>query len=83
MRQGASEVLVHSGIYPSVLPFTIERAYERYALLTASDAHELEDVGAAATRLLAESASLGELRLAMQGRQGRRIVESPEQEGGG
>jgi GAF domain-containing protein/DNA-binding NarL/FixJ family response regulator len=33
LRQGANEVLVHSGIYPTLLPFTIERAYERYTLL--------------------------------------------------
>jgi hypothetical protein len=40
-------------------------------------------VGIAPTRILAEGASLRELRLAMQGRQGRRIVEGPEAEGGG
>lgn len=33
LRQGASEALVHSNMYPSLLPFITERAYERYTLL--------------------------------------------------
>jgi PHP family Zn ribbon phosphoesterase len=55
--------------------------YGGYAFLTASDAHELEDIGAAPTRVLVEDLTLHELQLALQGREGRRVVEAPESEG--
>ena len=55
--------------------------YESYPFLNASDAHELEDVGLAPTRMLVAGLTLGELQLALQGREGRRVLEAAEPEG--
>ncbi len=55
--------------------------YASYAFLTASDAHELEDIGVAPSHVLVAELSLRELQLALQGREGRRVVEAPGPEG--
>lgn len=46
----------------------------RIARIVSSDAHRLEDIGNARTVLLLAEATLGELRLAFRGREGRKIV---------
>jgi 3',5'-nucleoside bisphosphate phosphatase len=49
-----------------------------YPLITSSDAHCLQDIGAALTRALMAEASLQELRLALQGTAGRKILQGSE-----
>jgi 3',5'-nucleoside bisphosphate phosphatase len=50
--------------------------YARYALLSASDAHDLGQLGSNPTRLLAAGTELAELALALAGRDGRRVIEN-------
>lgn len=50
-----------------------------FALITSSDAHFLSDVGTAETRMLMAEPSFQELRKALAGMEGRRILETHEQ----
>ena len=47
-----------------------------YPIVTFSDAHRPEEIGSAWTSFYLESLSVEEMRLALQGRSGRRIVEA-------
>ena len=51
-----------------------ERWRGRLPVITSSDAHHLEEVGCVCTRLLAEEASFTEIRMAVKGQEGRRIL---------
>ncbi|MFH1012082.1 MAG: PHP domain-containing protein [bacterium] len=48
--------------------------YEIYPFLCSSDAHDLEAIGSGATTLLLKEASFEELKMALKGEGGRRIV---------
>jgi hypothetical protein len=63
-RNGSPETLFES------VPGLEKRAM---GLVTSSDAHELEDIGAATTWFTLESPRIEELRLALRGEQGRRV----------
>lgn len=45
-----------------------------FAIVSGSDAHWLADIGTAATEILAGEPGLGELELAVRGREGRKVV---------
>ena len=51
-----------------------ERWRGSFPVITSSDAHHLEEIGRAATCFLAEEASFEEIRKALKGRAGRRVV---------
>lgn len=53
------------------------RQSREYTLTTASDAHYLEDIGAVYTTALLAAPTFEELRMALAGERGRRIVEEP------
>ncbi|MBM3297362.1 MAG: PHP domain-containing protein [Candidatus Aminicenantes bacterium] len=46
----------------------------RIPLLTASDAHYLGDIGAATTKFLLQEGTVGEIRQALRGQNGRRLI---------
>jgi len=48
--------------------------YQQYALITASDAHYLKDVGRCITTFRLEQPTVKELRMAFRGEQGREII---------
>ena len=48
----------------------------RLPLLYSSDAHFLEDVGAASTALELQAATFAELRLAVHGKDGRKVLDA-------
>jgi PHP family Zn ribbon phosphoesterase len=48
---------------------------DRYPFLTSSDAHFLRDIGTATSALLLEAPTFAEIRMALAGQNGRRIVE--------
>ncbi len=53
--------------------------YEDYAFLTASDAHDLDELGRSPTRVWCRGGAFAELRLALEERSGRRVLErNPE-----
>ena len=45
-----------------------------YPLITSSDAHYLDDIGKSSTTFLMETVSIEEMKLALQGRDGRKVV---------
>jgi len=54
------------------------REYEGLPFITASDAHALEDIGARPTRFQMAGPHLTELRLALAGREGRKVLEQTD-----
>jgi PHP family Zn ribbon phosphoesterase len=60
------------------MPLTVARsqfeAYERFPFITASDAHDLEEIGASPTRLVMAEAGMEELKLALSGQRGRSVL---------
>jgi len=52
----------------------------RYEMIRGSDAHQPEDIGSAMTVILAEKPELGEIRLALHGKEGRRILHEAGEE---
>lgn len=50
------------------------RRYRRFPFVTGSDAHDLEEIGASATRLLVRRPDFDELGLALASGQGRRVL---------
>jgi PHP family Zn ribbon phosphoesterase len=52
----------------------------RYELIRGSDAHRPEEIGSAFTTVLAEEPVVEEIRLALQGKDGRRILHKAEEE---
>jgi hypothetical protein len=51
------------------------RQCRQFTLITSSDAHAPEDIGAAFTLAMMSEPSFGELRMALRGEDGRRILE--------
>jgi hypothetical protein len=47
-----------------------------FPFITASDAHRLEEIGSGLTRFQMASPDMGELRLALAGRKGRRVLSA-------
>ena len=50
------------------------REYERYPFITASDSHDLQDIGRVSTKFLLAETSLSEIRMALAGTDGRKIL---------
>jgi PHP family Zn ribbon phosphoesterase len=46
----------------------------QYPLITSSDAHTLNDIGKSSTGFLMREASIKELKLALEGSQGRKVI---------
>jgi len=51
---------------------------KNYPCVTASDAHFLDDIGKVYTEFILDAPNLEEIRMALTGTDGRRIVKSPE-----
>ena len=49
------------------------RKYERFALITSSDAHDIPEIGISSTNFLMSGPEMAELRLALKGERGRNI----------
>ena len=45
-----------------------------YSLITSSDAHYLDDIGKSSTTFLMEKVSIEEIKLALQGKDGRKVI---------
>ncbi len=61
-----------------VSPDASARGWEKYPLVTSSDAHRLEDIGRSSTLFFAEEASLEEIARALRQEDGRRVSASME-----
>ncbi|MEJ2586290.1 MAG: PHP domain-containing protein [Deltaproteobacteria bacterium] len=52
--------------------------YKKFPFISASDAHELSDLGVSPTRIEVAAPEMNELKLALKGLDGRRILESAD-----
>ena len=52
------------------------KGLERFAFVTSSDAHDLEDIGSSPTAFQMVGPEMAELRLALKGKEGRRIIST-------
>jgi GAF domain-containing protein/DNA-binding NarL/FixJ family response regulator len=74
LQQGVNEALLRSSMYPAILPFIVERAYERYTLLEQRrrastqpfDLKALDEFTQAATQTTDLSKTLDRARTALQ-----------------
>jgi hypothetical protein len=53
---------------------SIKDTYDGFTIVTGSDAHFLDDIGKSSTKLLTEDASFDELRKALLGLEGRKVL---------
>lgn len=68
----ALEVTPHTGLKQARIKY---RDLNRYAFITSSDAHFLNDIGSAVTRIMLKQPTLAELKLAFARQDGRYILE--------
>lgn len=68
----ALEVTPHTGLKQARIKY---RELNRYAFITSSDAHFLNDIGSAVTRIMLKQPTLAELKLAFARQDGRYILE--------
>jgi predicted metal-dependent phosphoesterase TrpH len=55
------------------------KEYERFPFITSSDAHFPDDIGASSTRFQIARPDMAELRMALAGREGRKVIEEADQ----
>ncbi|TNF52973.1 histidinol-phosphatase, partial [bacterium] len=61
-------------VSPRVSHRTWDAEWERFPVITSSDAHRLADIGKSSTTFLAKEASLDEFKKALAREDGRRVV---------